>query len=71
MRKNNFKMKAVILAAFLLGTGASFVARHYLPLVLAEHLLAWTNLLALLVQIGVSVAVLLAALFIFRIGRRD
>lgn len=71
MRKSNFKIKAVILIAFLLGLVSSVAARHCLPSVLADTMLAWTNLLALFIQIAVSVAVLLAALFIFKIGRRD
>lgn len=71
MRKSNFKIKAAVLAAFVLGIIASVAARHYLPLALPEGMKAWTNMLALFIQLAVSIAALLAMLFIFKIGRRD
>ncbi len=68
MRRKNKGRTVLILLAFVLGFAVMLLARILFPVVLPEHLLAYTGLLAVLVSTAAAVTFMLIVLFIFRIG---
>ena len=68
MRRKNKGRTVLILLAFVLGFAVMLLARILFPVVLREHLLSYTGLLAVLVSTAAAVTFMLIVLFIFRIG---
>lgn len=69
MKKSNTGVKLLIVAAFIVGMVAGFLARHYLPAVLTGVVYAYINILAFLIQLIVSILVVLIGVFVFHIGK--
>lgn len=68
MRKHSFIRYIAVIVAFIIGILANVAARTVLPHILPAGLQPVTGLLALLIQIAVSVAIVLIIGFL---SRRD